>query len=144
MSNKYYELKQRHEKSINEFPMMFAFSNEQFNEGMKKLGLEPTDTDKIYSIGAGGFIKKSDSEALDNLFKRNVEELQNAINEDLTGESFIYQMFLYELNNHEYSYTYDLSDTLDALGYTYEDIEKDIKLLTGLNKAKNYIREMDI
>lgn len=136
---KYRELKEKQQNEFNQFPLGAAFSEKQFNEMMEKWGLKPTDTDKIYSIGAGCFIRKSDSNALDELFKRQKQERQQAMDEDLTGEGYIYEMFEYELANHEYGYTRDLTDTLDALGYTEEDIEKDKKLLKGLKKAlKNY------
>jgi len=44
-------------------------------------------------------------------------------------------MFKYELNNHEYCYTRGTQDTLNALGYTIEEIRADKKLLNGLNLA---------
>ena len=48
-------------------------------------------------------------------------------------------MFLYELNNHEYGYTGDPEDTLYALGYKWEDIVKDAKLMNGFSKASKKI-----
>lgn len=143
MNNKYYELKQRQQKEVDNFPMMFAFSKDQFNNGIIKLGLEPTDKEKIYSIGYGGYIRKSDSEAFNELFDRHEEEMKKAIEEDATGENFIYEMFLYELNNHEYGYTYEIDDTLQALNLTIEEINKDQRLINGLLKAKNEIQEYD-
>lgn len=53
-------------------------------------------------------------------FCRLKEEREAAIAEDKTGDGFIYQMFLCELSNHEYNYTEDVEETLDALGYTWE------------------------
>ena len=135
MMNSYAVMNDRHQKEVNEFPMMFAFSQKQFDEGMKQLGLEPTDTDKIYSIGHGGYIRKTDSDALSEMFDRHAKEMEKAIAEDSTGEGFIYDMFCYELNNHEYSYTHDISDTLDCLGLTMEKVNADERLLHGLKKA---------
>lgn len=51
-------------------------------------------------------------------FDRLHEELQAAIAQDTTGSGFIYEMFLCELADHEYGYTQDVGETLDALGYT--------------------------
>ena len=49
-------------------------------------------------------------------------------------------MFETELANHEYCITNDLTDTLEALGYTAEEIEQSPKLKTGLTEAiKNYL-----
>ena len=44
---------------------------------------------------------------------------------------------------HEYGYTGDLEDTLDALGYTAEEINADERLLRGLNKAADEIMAHD-
>ena len=139
MSNKYLELKRKQQEEVNNFPMVFAFSNEQFEEGMKKLGLTVDDTDKVYSIPGGGFIRKTDSKALTDMLNRHGEEMEKAIAEDTTGENFIYEMFRYELNNHEYGYTRDITDTLNSLDLTVEDLNNDDRLLKGLNKAKKEI-----
>ena len=40
----YVQMKERHQKEVNEFPMMWAFNNDQFAQGMKKLaGVEEGD-----------------------------------------------------------------------------------------------------
>lgn len=132
---KYLELKQKQQKEVNEFPLGFAFSKEQFEEMMKKFGLNINDTDKIYSLGAGGYVRKSDAEAMDKMFLRHAEEKQKAIDNDKTGTGYIYEMFAYELANHEYCITYDLDETLDALDLTMKEINKDKRLLRGLKKA---------
>ena len=44
-------------------------------------------------------------------------------------------MFLYELQNHEYSYTGDYTEAMDALGITFEDLEKKPALANGLQLA---------
>jgi hypothetical protein len=94
MKNAYLALKRKHQEEVNNFPMMFAFSNKQFAEGMAKLGLTENDTDKIYSIGGGGYIRKTDSEALSEMFDRHNKEMKNAIDSDLTGEGFIFDMLI--------------------------------------------------
>ena len=134
--NLYRQLKDKQSKEFNNFPMMFAFSNEQFTEGMKKLGLNPTDTDKIYSMGGGGYYKKSDSEQLKTMTTTHENEIQESIDNDKTGEGFIYDMFYYELCNHEYSYTGDTSDTLNCLDMTMDIINKNETLLHGFKMAR--------
>lgn len=135
MKNSYLELKERHQQEVNDFPMAFAFSDKQFEEGMKKLGLDPSDTDKVYSLGGGGFYRKVDAESLHEMFERHEKQMQQAINDDETGNGFIYDMFDYELGNHEYGYTRDVSETLSALGLTLEDVNSDERLISGLRKA---------
>ena len=138
---KYLELKQRQQKEVNDFPFGFAFSNQQFKEMMEKFGLKETDTDKIYSIGAGGYIRKSDSNAFDEMFKRHRKEIEDEIEKDKKGTGFIYSMFRYELANHEYCITYDIEPTLDALGLTVDEINKKENLLNGLRKALKEYRD---
>lgn len=65
--------------------------------------------------------------------------MEEAIAGDKTGEGFIYQMFLYELNNHEYGYTGDTEEALDALGYTAEEVVADDRLNRGITLAHQKI-----
>ena len=133
--NSYMELKHRQQREVDTFPIGFAFNDKQFEEQMIKLGLKPTDTDKIYSIGYGGFIRKTDSNAFGEMMRRHRNQMQKAIDEDIDGSGFIKDMFDYELGNHEYDYTRDLTDTLDALDLTLDKINKNPKLLKGLKLA---------
>lgn len=133
--NKYMELKNKIQKEVDEFPMGFAFSNEQFEKMKEELGVK--EDSELLSIGAGGFIRKTDREAFNELFNNKAKRFDEAIAEDKTGEGFIKDMFLYELANHEYCITYDLEDTLYALDLTYDEVMNDERLLRGLTLAKN-------
>ncbi len=144
MENKYQVLKNRQQNEVNALPLGAAFSNEQFAAMMAKWGLTPDDTDKILSIGAGCYIRKTDKDNFLAMRKRHKAEMQTAIAEDTTGDGFICDMFLYELANHEYCITYDLEDTLDALDLTTDEINDDERLLHGMKKAiKLYIANSD-
>lgn len=135
----YLDMKARHEKEINAFPFGFAFSNEQFKEMMEKWGLTENDTDKILSIGMGGFIRKSDKEAMHDLFKRHKEEKEKGYEND----QFLQEAIEYELGNHEYIITYEPEPTLSALGYSI-DILQDERFNRIFNKAKkNYLKSME-
>lgn len=133
--NAYKEMRERHQREINDFPMEFAFSKEQFTIAMKKLGLKPTEEEKVCTIGAGGICRKSDVKRLSDITKRHRDELNSAIQADKTGEGFIRQMFSIELSNHEYAYTESVEDTLAALGLTFEELEKNTSLQRGLDLA---------
>ena len=135
--NAYLMLKEDHQKEVNAFPLKFAFSNEQFEKAMAEWGLTPNDTDKIYQFtGTGGFYLRTDAERLHEMFNRHEKEMQNAIAADRTGEGFIFDMFNYELSNHEYVITHDVQDALDALGIDIEEVEKEPRLAHGLELAK--------
>ena len=134
--NRYADLKQRQQQEFGTFPMQYAFSNQQFAEGMAALGLKPADTDKIYKVPGGGFYRREDGSRLKTMIDRCDQELHEAVAGDKAGDGFIYEMFLYELENYEYGCTMDLSETLDALGYTPEDIQADPRLSHGLERAR--------
>jgi len=118
--NTYTELKQKQSKEMNDFQgIFFAFSNEQFKEGMTSLGLQAEDTSKIYSIGAGGYIlkeKSKDFHAMIDRFESEKKELKKQ-------EKTLLEALVYELKNHEFCITLDPNDALNALGWDKDSIE---------------------
>ncbi len=138
--NRYAELRKRQQAEFNMLPLGFAFSDKQFKEMMKGWGLDPEkDVDKLYSIPGGGFVQKKDHALLHETTERHSAELKAAIEADETGEGFIYEMFLYELDNHEYGYTGDTEGALDALGYTADEVLGNPRLKRGIEKAVTVI-----
>lgn len=131
-------------KEFNELPLGFAFSDKQFDEMMGKWGLDPEkDLDKIYRIPGGGFIQKKDHKHFHEVLDRHNAEMEAAKAADEDGTGFLYQMFKYELDNHEYGYTGDLEDTLDCLGLTWEELKASPVMLKALDKASTEIRERE-
>ena len=110
--NEYRKLKNKHQEEYNALPKFFAFSEEDFEKGMSTLGLQPTNTDKIYQTEMGMFYQKEDEPLFKETIQRFHDALQKAISEDETGDNFIYQMFYTELINHEYAFTEDPEDEL--------------------------------
>lgn len=110
---KYIELKGQIQKEVSAFPMKFAFSEKQLEEGLKELGVK---REEVVSIGAGGFMRKTDREAFHVLFKKSNERMETA----LKDKAFMIDALIYELGNHEYCITYDPTDTLEALGLDIE------------------------
>jgi len=116
----YPALKASHRRELSAFAgIFFAFSKQQFNEGLKKVDLDPTETkDKLVSLGAGGFLRRSrfddfqallaKHEAEMDVLKANPEALRAAL--------------IYELRNREYCITRDPSSALRALGLTEDEI----------------------
>ena len=126
----YREFKERTQKEFNTLPLMFAFSNEQFEEGKKKLCVK--DDKELVSIGGGGFIKKVDAHLLDEMINRHNKEYKELMQDD----EFLYSAFYYELGNHEYCITLDPEDTLEALCLTAEEVADDPRLMKIFLKAK--------
>uniref|UniRef100_A0A6M3JP64 Uncharacterized protein n=1 Tax=viral metagenome TaxID=1070528 RepID=A0A6M3JP64_9ZZZZ len=118
----YQELKARQQKELNEFEgVFFAFDNTQFAEGMKKV--DATDAKaEIYSLGAGGYIRKDRSKKFHEMLKRQDEEKKHRKKE----EKFLFDSLVYELQNHEFCITYTVTDALDALGYDIKDIPTEL------------------
>ena len=127
--NQYLLMKKDHEQKINNFSQFFAFSDSQFNEGLKELN---TTKENIISTGYGGFIKKDDKDAYIEMFKKMSDE------EDILflDEKVLFDAFYYELGNHEYAYTHEDEDTLNSLGFeSWEKLTEFQKVI--FEKAKN-------
>ena len=138
MGNAYIEMKKQHEEQFNDFPMFFAFNDAQFKEGMEKFELDiKNDLDKITRTPYGGFMLKTDTARFKQMMTTHSDEMEAAIDGDLTGEGFILDMFEYELSNHEYIITMDVEPTLDALGISINTLEKNPIMIKALNQAIN-------
>lgn len=119
----YGEQKSRHSKEYGEFEgIFFAFNNEQFKEGMIKVGIADNDTTKILSLGHGGFIRKDRKEAFLTMLERHDKEIKERRKE----EKFLFDSLVYELRNHEYCITYDHQDALKALGLEAQDVDPNL------------------
>ena len=129
--SKYTELKAKHQAEVNAFPLGFAFNQSQFDEMMIKWGLKPTDIREILSIGGGGYVRKDDAKAMHEMFDRHESEMKTAMQD----YDFAFEAFNYELGNHEYCYTGELDDTLDALGLTIDDINANPMMADALKRA---------
>lgn len=145
--NKYIELKEKHQKELNAFPMFAAFSNEQFYEGMQKFGLDGTkekDRKQILSIGYGLFIRKADIRTFRVLLDMHTAEMQAEIEKDTTGEGFIYQMFYTEMANHECVVTKRYEEALDAVGISLKKLNGSKTLINGFSAARKAIEEDNV
>lgn len=129
--SKYTDLKSKHQSEVNAFPFGFSFNKEQYDEMMAKWGLKSTDRSQIIYMDRGCFVRKSDYEAMKEMFDRHETERKVAMQDD----EYLFQMFNYELANHEYCYTYELDDTLDALGLTIDEINADPRMADALKRA---------
>jgi len=133
--NLYEELLTTHAKEISEFPIFFAFTDEQFEQGVKMLGLQTDEIKKLISIDIGGFCREEDQEGFMSLIIKHVEEFENALSGDKTGELFITDMFLYELAHNEYLDSHEITKTLESLALSLDAIHNSKSLSTGLMNA---------
>ena len=89
----------------------------------------------------GEHIRRNEETPSGGSLARNFKEVEDAIQADETGDGFIKDMFLYELRNHEYTYTCEVEETVEACGFTMEQIENDERLRHGLEEAAKELRE---
>lgn len=143
MENKYKIIKDRQQKEVNELPYLFAFDDEQFKKGLEKLGLSENETDKLIYLGDNIYLKRTDLPKVEEVNKRHKEEIEREIKADVVGDKFIKDMFLYEMNNHEYGYTNEIEPILEVLNITEYDLRKNENLRNGLMLAKQYYIDKD-
>lgn len=134
-NNAYAVLRARQQEEYNKFPIGAAFNQEQFDKMMIQWGLYPSETDKIVSLGYGCFIQKKDVQAYHELGIRHAQELKEAFASDTTGTGFVYDAFYYELANHEYCITGDLSEAVTACGLDWETVMENPIYDKALRKA---------
>lgn len=135
MGNLYQQMRMRQQAEVNNFPLFAAFNDEQFRTGMKSLGLNPSETKQVVSLGFGCYARKTDAERWETMGIRHQQERKAAIAADFTGEGFVKDMFSYELSNHEFSYTGDVAPALAALGITPQQIAQSEILRHGFTLA---------
>lgn len=128
MSNKYTEMKNRHQAETNALPMKFAFSKEQLTKMIEEFGVP---TSELRHLGMGTYAKASDVKLISETFDRHANEVTEA----MKNSKFAYDAFRYELANHEYGYTGEVEDTLESLGLTYEQVQADEVLKKALQRA---------
>lgn len=146
--NLYLKLYRTQEKRIHDFISefaFFAFNDEQLEKGLQKFGIQREDmAEHFVRFTGGGFMLKSKVADYMELSNAIAKETEDAIHDAQTGPQFAYQMFYYELCNHEYSYTGDTWETLEALGMNYEEVREDPILFEALRKAcKDVIRDAE-
>lgn len=142
----YRELKQKHRDELDNFKGIFhAFTDAQFEEGLKKLGLELEDAkEKVAQIYEGSSILKNRREVTGSFILKNRRDAFNSMlnahhtekQELLKDEQFLSRALTYELCNHEYCYTSDTTDALEELGLKYNDVPKDIMIKATRQASK--------
>lgn len=116
----YLDLQKRHQKELEDFPIAYAFSDEQLQEALKKLGA--TKEECVTVFGHGDIVKRTDAKALVAMLKRHTEEVKQKLRDDV---EFAEAAFLYEMDNHEYAINWSADeDVLACFAITFDDIRK--------------------
>ena len=118
--NEYLDFKKQQEKEFAEFPIAYAFNDEQLEEALEKLGA--TKEECVTVFGHGDIVKRTDAKALVKMLERHTKELKQKLKDD---PEFAYAAFLYEMDNHEYAINWTADeDVLACFSITFEDIRK--------------------
>ena len=116
----YLDLKSRHQKEFEEFPIAYAFNDEQLKEALAKLGA--TKEECVTVFGHGDIVKRENAKALIALLDRQDKELKQQLRKD---PEFAKEAFLYEMDNHEYAINWSADeDVLAAFNISWDFIKK--------------------
>ena len=119
---------------VKKFDVFFAFSNEQFAEGLKSI--RPlADGEKLVRIGGGGFGTKDGAKRL--------FEFYESIDEKIKSECDPQEVYVYEYNNHEccISWGGDTDVIKLILALWGEDVARSIKRCNAAMTIENLVRK---
>lgn len=115
---KYLDLKQRHQREVEDFPIAYAFNAKQLKEAIEKLG---ATKEEVTTLGYGTVIKKTDIPAFEELLEDHRHELKMAMKD----KDFAYAAFLYEMDNHEYAINWSGDDdVLSCFNLIYAQLDE--------------------
>lgn len=126
----YAQYTKKRQDDFNALPIVFAYTDDQFKDGMEKLGLKPKDTDKVYRLGnSGGFYKKSDSE----LIRAWIEA--DTLDDLMKNYAFCKDAVMYEMSNHEYCINWQGDyDVMSCFG--------NVHYVDALDELEQYFNEL--
>lgn len=141
---KYYSFNEKNTKSLHDFiskNVFFAFSQEQFNDGLKKFNIDPENKEEIKNklhkyIGGGFILIESEKEE-----KRIIKKRNKVQRKYLSKFKNLVDALKYEMYNHECGYTGDYLNGLYAIGYGLKDLRKNKKLQKAYFKAKTQVHK---
>lgn len=129
----YLDLKERHRKEVNEFPIAYAFNDQQLKDALVKLGAKSKD-ECVTVFGHGDIVKKENAKPFIEMLERHSKEIKDRL---IADKEFAEAAFLYEMNNHEYAINYDGDgDVLSCFGMDFNDLE-DFGLADAYRQARH-------
>jgi hypothetical protein len=77
----YLDLQKKHEKEVSDFPIAYAFNDEQLKEALKKLGVESVK-ECVTVFGHGDIVKRENAKPFVQMLKHHAIELQDKMRHD--------------------------------------------------------------
>lgn len=117
----YLEMKRRHEEEMNDFPIAYAFNDEQLQQALEKLGVASMK-ECVTVFGHGDIVKRENAKPLVDMLARHTNEIRDKLKEDV---EFAEAAFLYEMDNHEYAINWSADeDVLECFCIDWDFIRK--------------------
>lgn len=127
---KYLELRKRQQKEVEDFPVAYAFNEQQLEEALRKLNATKEECVSIF--GCGDVLKKENVPAFKQMMARHIKELREAIK----NKEFAEAAFLYEMDNHEYAINWaGDADVLGCFSLDWKTLEE-LNLVGAYNRAR--------
>ena len=115
----YLTLQEKQRKDLEEFPIAYAFNEEQLKQALEKLGAKKEECVTLYNCG--DVMKKVDVPAFKEMLKRHKEEIYELLKDTQAAE----EAFLYEMDNHEYAINWSGDeDVLACFNLTFEKLDE--------------------
>lgn len=137
----YLDLQEKHREEISNFPIAYAFNDEQLEEALKKLGAESTD-ECVTVLKSGDIMKRENAKPFLDMLKRQMKEVQDLLLSDM---DIAEAAFLYEMDNHEYAINWSGDeDVLRCFGLDEEELVAfglEIPYLRARNKHMKHAEE---
>ena len=130
----YVEFKKRQQEEVNNFPIAYAFNDQQLQEALVKLGVKLEDCVTVFNHG--DIVRKEDAPKLVAMLRQHTKDLKEA----LKDEEFAEAAFLYEMDNHEYAINWDGDDdVLACFSLDYKELcEMGLERAYGRARQKHY------
>lgn len=127
----YLELQKQQRKELEDFPIAYAFNEEQLKQALEKLNATKKECVTVW--GCGDILKRTDVPAFKEMLKCHREEIHELLKDEQAAE----EAFLYEMDNHEYAINYDGdADVLACFDLSFNKLDE-IGLRDAYLRARN-------
>ena len=92
----YKEYLNTRQTDVNNLPIFWAFSNEQFHKACEERNIPLDGSVKLVALGSGGYCKKSDYPMIEAFLSKD------PLKKLMSDYDFAFDAFYYEMGNHEY------------------------------------------
>ena len=143
-SQAYLDLQEKHREEISNFPIAYAFNDEQLKEALEKLGAKSID-ECVTVMESGDIMKRENAKPFLDMLKRQLKEVQDLLLSDM---DIAEAAFLYEMDNHEYAINWSGDeDVLRCFGLDEEELVAfglEIPYLRARKKHMEHAREWEM